>query len=50
MMTQDSGATLEKIDRIYYCANCKTVYLFKSEVEDHTASHSGCKIDEMPFE
>ena len=26
---------MEKLDRIYLCTQCKSVFLFKSDVEDH---------------
>lgn len=50
MMTHQSGAAVEKLDRMYYCANCRMVFLFKADVQDHTASHVGCKINEMAFD
>ena len=40
---------VEKLDRIYYCTVCKSVFLFKSDVEDHSeiSGHDGMKA--QPF-
>jgi len=40
---------IEKLDRIYFCTECKSVFLFKSDVEDHRemSGHDGMK--EQPF-
>lgn len=41
--------TVEKIDRIYFCTECRMVFLFKSDADDHgQLGHSSLK--EMPFE
>jgi hypothetical protein len=40
---------IEKLDRIYLCAQCKAVFLFKSDVEDHKemSGHGDMKV--RPF-
>ncbi|HKZ62273.1 MAG TPA: hypothetical protein VJZ68_07665 [Nitrososphaera sp.] len=36
---------IAKLDRIYYCTQLGTVFLFRSDVEDHTemSGHDGLK-------
>lgn len=33
----NSGVTMERLDRVYVCTKCNSVFLFKSDVEDHRA-------------
>lgn len=42
--------TVGELDKIYRCAECNTVFLFKSDVEDHSQQtmHENIKI--MPFD
>lgn len=50
MMSQGAGMTLEKIDRIYYCADCGTVFLFKSDASEHKDMLGHSNLNEMPFD
>lgn len=37
---------IEKLDRIYFCTECRTVFLFRSDVEDHRemSGHDDMKV------
>jgi hypothetical protein len=48
-MSSQKGVTVEKIDRIYFCAECRMVFLFLSDASDHQRSQGHSKINEMPF-
>ena len=45
----NSGVTMERLDRIYVCTRCNSVFLFKSDVDDHRemAGHDDVKTE--PF-
>ncbi|HEX2014751.1 MAG TPA: hypothetical protein VLA68_05950 [Nitrososphaera sp.] len=43
------AATVEEIDRLYFCAECKMVFLFKSDSIDHERISGHAKMHEMPF-
>lgn len=49
-MITGAGMAVEKLDRIYFCAKCKTVFLFKADAEDHERVEGHKKISEMPFD
>ena len=50
MMSPGAGMTVEKIDRIYFCTECKMVFLFKSDASDHQGIQGHSSLKEMPFE
>ena len=50
MMSLRGGMTVEKIDRIYFCAECRMVFLFKSDAEEHQDVMGHAGIREMSFE
>jgi len=50
MMSSGAGLTVEKIDRIYFCAKCRMVFLFKSDADDHAELQGHTNLKEMPFE
>ena len=50
MMSPGEGMTVEKIDRIYFCTECKMVFLFKSDASDHGSIQGHSSLKEMPFE
>lgn len=50
MLPAGAGVTVEKLDRIYFCNECRTVFLFKSDASDHEKMASHVQIREMPFE
>jgi hypothetical protein len=50
MMSPRGGLTVEKIDRIYLCAECRMVFLFKSDVDDHLDMKGHAGLRTMPFE
>jgi hypothetical protein len=50
MLPAGAGVTVEKLDRIFFCAECKTVFLFKADASDHEKASSHAHLREMPFE
>ena len=50
MMSPGAGVTVEKIDRIYFCTECRMVFLFKSDADDHGQLQGHSNLNEMPFE
>ena len=40
---------VEKLDRVYCCGQCRAVFLFKSDVDDHKETSGHCDIKEVPF-
>lgn len=42
--------TIEKIDRLFYCTECKVVFLFKSDAIDHETASGHPRMHEIPFE
>ena len=49
-MISGAGVTVEKLDRIYFCTECKTVFLFRADAEDHERTTGHTKMNEMPFD
>lgn len=45
----NSKLTTEKLDRIYTCAQCRSVFLFKSDTEDHREMSGHTEIKVQPF-
>jgi hypothetical protein len=41
---------VEKLDRMFVCQSCKTVFLFASDVADHEATFGHSEMDIMPFD
>jgi len=39
----------ERLDKIYYCTQCKSVFLFKSDVEDHEKIFGHDEVMVQPF-
>ncbi|HEX7031923.1 MAG TPA: hypothetical protein VF172_02880 [Nitrososphaera sp.] len=51
MSTTWSGVTtVEKLDRIYFCNECRTVFLFKLDASEHKKTTHHKRIREIPFE
>jgi len=50
MLPSHAGLTVEKIDRLYFCSECKVVFLFKSDALEHQSILNHPKMHEMPFE
>jgi hypothetical protein len=50
MSPSGSGVTVEKLDKIYFCAECKMVFLFKVDASDHEKSYGHKQLRELPFE
>lgn len=50
MLPAGAGVTVEKLDRVYFCNGCRTVFLFKSDASDHEKMAGHAQIREMPFE
>ena len=40
---------VEKLDRVYCCKQCRAVFLFKSDVNDHVEMSGHPDIQEVPF-
>jgi hypothetical protein len=49
MFPAGSEVTVEKLDRIYFCAECKMVFLFKADVREHGKMTGHAEAREMPF-
>ena len=49
-MPTGAGVTVEKLDRIYSCAECKAVFLFKLDASDHEKESGHTNLREMPLE
>jgi hypothetical protein len=45
-----AGVTVEKLDRIFFCAECKTVFLFTADARDHEKASGHAHLREMPFD
>lgn len=45
----NSKLEVEKLDRIYVCADCKSVFLFKSDIMDHKEMSGHDDVKAMPF-
>jgi hypothetical protein len=50
MLPSTAGVTVEKLDRIYFCAECRTVFLFKLDASDHEKASGHTQLREMPLE
>lgn len=50
MLPAGAGVTVEKLDKIYFCAECRTVFLFKADASDHEKSSGHVQLRELPFE
>jgi hypothetical protein len=52
MSSSGAGATttIEKLDTLYFCGECKMVFLFKADAADHGRIKGHSRIREMPFE
>lgn len=50
MLPSGAGVTVEKLDRIYFCNECRTVFLFKLDASEHEKATSHNQMREMPLE
>ncbi|MGI0023867.1 MAG: hypothetical protein ACREA4_01825 [Nitrososphaera sp.] len=50
MMPSGAGVVVEKIDRVYFCTDCKVVYLFRSDALDHEGLTGHSEMHEIPFD
>jgi hypothetical protein len=50
MMASESWVTVQKLDRIYFCAECKIVFLFKLDASDHEKASGHTQLRDVPFE
>lgn len=50
MSTAGTGVTVEKLDRIYFCNECRIVFLFKLDASEHKKMTGHAQMREMPFE
>ena len=41
--------TIERLDRIYVCTQCKSTFLFKSDVVDHTETAGHGDVEAWPL-
>lgn len=49
MISSGAEMATEKLDRIYFCARCRMVFLFKSDAVEHQEASRHTKISEMSF-
>jgi len=40
---------MERLDRIYCCGKCKSVFLFKADVDDHKEMSGHADMSVLPF-
>ena len=50
MLASGAGVTVEKLDRIFFCSECKTVFLFRLDASDHEKMSGHAQLRELPFE
>jgi len=50
MLPSGAGVTVEKPNRIYFCNECRTVFLFKLDASDHEKMTGHAHTREMAFE
>jgi hypothetical protein len=50
MLPAGSEVTVEKLDKIFFCVECKTVFLFKADASDHEKASGHTQLREFPFE
>jgi hypothetical protein len=41
---------VEKLDRVYYCVDCKAAFLFHSDTQEHTSAYGHDKYGTIPLE
>jgi hypothetical protein len=50
MLPSSAGVTVEKLDKIYFCAECKIIFLFKLDVSEHQQTSSHTQLLELSLE
>jgi hypothetical protein len=50
MLPSGAGVTVEKLDKIYFCNECRTVFLFKLDAGEHEKMTGHSQMREMPLE
>jgi len=45
-----AGVSVEKLDKIYFCRECKMVFLFVADAYEHEKMTGHPKAYEMPFD
>lgn len=50
MSAAGTGVTVEKLDRIFFCNECRMVFLFKLDATEHQKMTHHTQMREMPFE
>lgn len=50
MLPSGAGVAIEKIEKIYFCNECRTVFLFKLDASDHEKMTGHGQMREMPFD
>lgn len=50
MLPSGAGVTVEKLDKIYFCNECRTVFLFKLDASEHERATGHSQMREMPLE
>jgi hypothetical protein len=50
MLPSGAGVTVEKLDKIYFCNECRTVFLFKLDAGEHGKMTGHSLMREMPLE
>jgi hypothetical protein len=41
---------VEKLDKVYVCNNCRVVFLFQSDVEDHNVTTGHKQMSVLPLD
>jgi len=47
MLPVEAGVAVEKLDKIYFCNECRNVFLFNTDVSDHEKMSGHTEIREM---
>jgi hypothetical protein len=47
--TRQQRMSAEILDRLYFCVNCKSVFLFQADLTDHQEMYGHEKYSEVPF-
>lgn len=50
MLPSGADVTVEKLDKIYFCNECRTVFLFNLDASEHEKMSGHILMREMPFE
>lgn len=50
MLPSGAEVTVEKTDKIFFCKECRTVFLFQLDASEHSEMTGHMQMREMPFD